>query len=306
MLVKDLLNSRKKRPVECINVASTLLDVSQKLQDDKVGALLVVDDLNNIRGIVSERDLVHAIVDFKADVVNTGVATVMTEKVISCTTKDDMMDALSVMNQHYIRHILVKDDEAPVAMLSIREFEYACRLLQQDARTDSLTGLNNRRYILELLEKEFQRSRRTDMPLSVALLDIDNFKFINDNYGHHAGDQVLCELGQIMLQQMRTYDIVGRVGGEEFVIVFPATDVAEGKIACERLLKVVRSYLIELESASLSFTASIGLTAIFPEAIDAGCLLKKADKLLYHAKENGRDRVETTMLFDLYDNVKVA
>lgn len=159
------------------------------------------------------------------------------------------------------------------------------------ATTDSLTGLANRRHFLEKLQEEIARSQRYGRPFSVAMVDADHFKSVNDTYGHDVGDRVLQRLSNLMTGAARDVDCVGRLGGEEFAILLPETNVQGGKVFCERLLSDIRDAEVDTGADPLRFTVSIGLTEVCQGEAKTDVILNRADEALYEAKESGRDRV---------------
>lgn len=165
--------------------------------------------------------------------------------------------------------------------------------LRVQATRDGLTGAWNRGAIVESLERELSRARRTDKPASVIMGDVDNFKRINDMHGHAAGDAVLREVVRRMGGGLRAYDMVGRYGGEEFMVVLPDCDIAGAVVVAERLrLNVSRGPVLSGE-ASIPVTLSQGIaTAVDTTTTVADVLLQAADTALYEAKRNGRNRVE--------------
>lgn len=160
------------------------------------------------------------------------------------------------------------------------------------ARYDELTGLYNRRYLLDRMTEETLRSERYSSDLCILMLDVDRFKQINDNYGHLVGDKVLADIAGIIRQTIRATDIAGRYGGEEFCIVLPQTDTAGGRRVAERLRERVAShqFLPSIEGG-IHVTCSIGLAPYHRYIVDLNDLLERADKALYSAKQTGRDRV---------------
>jgi diguanylate cyclase (GGDEF)-like protein len=160
--------------------------------------------------------------------------------------------------------------------------------LAQTARTDELTGLLNRRALLETLAREIVRARRLDGKLSIAFTDLDRFKLVNDRLGHQVGDTVLREAGATLSSGLRAYDAVARYGGDEFVLVLPQTGVWEGHAVAER----VRESIAERSFAgSVALTISAGVAGL-SKGMDADALLKAADAALYRAKRAGRNRCE--------------
>ncbi|MEL7642078.1 MAG: diguanylate cyclase [Solidesulfovibrio sp.] len=161
------------------------------------------------------------------------------------------------------------------------------RLLLIRAATDALTGIANRAGIDEILDGELRRVAREETPLAVILFDIDHFKVINDTYGHPAGDAVLVALTGLVAAQVRAGDSLGRYGGEEFLIVAPGADKAEGLRLAERLRLAVENHLFP---AAGRVTVSFGLASARPGE-SAAALVGRADEALYRAKEAGRNRV---------------
>jgi diguanylate cyclase (GGDEF)-like protein len=163
--------------------------------------------------------------------------------------------------------------------------------LKYMAVTDELTGLRNRRAIMEQLEKEYQRSVRSGEPLSLVLLDIDHFKRINDTYGHGFGDMVLKTVAEIMRSGLRSYDLLGRIGGEEFLIASPGSSLDEAKGLAQRILDAVRDGKIGDKNHEIAVTVSAGVTSLGDQDARADAVLGRADTALYMAKQEGRDRV---------------
>lgn len=164
--------------------------------------------------------------------------------------------------------------------------------LERQAHTDDLTGLANRRHFLELAEHELAHVRRYGGDLSVAMLDLDHFKNINDTYGHQAGDIVLKQLATLCQQMLRNVDVIGRIGGEEFAILFPETSRDEAYDIVERLRQAIAAKEISQEHAPhFHFTASIGIASFIKTDSNIDSLLSRADKALYEAKSMGRNRI---------------
>jgi diguanylate cyclase (GGDEF)-like protein len=165
--------------------------------------------------------------------------------------------------------------------------------LREQAMHDSLTHLLNRRASLDFLLSELVRAKREHHPLSLMMVDVDFFKLVNDRFGHLGGDEVLCEVARRLRKSSRTYDLVGRFGGEEFLVVAPGCGTAGCLIQAERLREVVCSQPITLKDLSATVTISVGVaTSLDPSRQNMEALLAAADKALYRAKANGRNRVE--------------
>ena len=164
--------------------------------------------------------------------------------------------------------------------------------LEQEAHTDPLTGCANRRYFLELAERELARAQRYTEQVSVLMLDLDHFKAINDKHGHQAGDLVLQKFVQVCKLTLRAEDLIGRLGGEEFAILLPETGRNKALDAAERVCRAVAATEVPLEGVPpIRFTASIGVATLAPEESSIEAIFGRADQALYEAKHAGRNRV---------------
>lgn len=177
-------------------------------------------------------------------------------------------------------------DEA-VSKLALKKANHELNLLSQ---TDGLTQLNNRAYWEKCLANEFERFVRTQHSSSLIMLDIDHFKRVNDSYGHTAGDRVLVQVARLIRRIIRTTDIAGRYGGEEFGILLPNTNAADAEILAERLRYEIEMTAISYEEQNLFVSISLGIAAAnndYPSYLD---WLKNADQALYEAKQKGRNQ----------------
>lgn len=166
----------------------------------------------------------------------------------------------------------------------------AQRVVAEQARTDALTGILNRGALYRALEEEIARARRATPSLGVGMLDLDHFKEVNDSCGHAAGDAVLCEVVHRAESVVRPYDTLGRVGGEEFVLLTPGVDAAGLREVLERVRRAVAAKPVTFAEHEFAVTVSLGGALWSGE--DGDALLARADAALYAAKEGGRDRVE--------------
>jgi diguanylate cyclase (GGDEF)-like protein len=164
--------------------------------------------------------------------------------------------------------------------------------LDRLAVTDDLTGLFNRRYAVARLEEHWALAERYNQPVTLGMVDLDKFKNVNDTYGHPAGDVVLRQVARMLRQTLRSTDIVCRIGGEEFMILFAAQTVEEAAISAERCRRAVASQSIRAAGVAISVTISIGLAGRTTEMAEYSDLMHAADRMLYDAKRNGRNRVE--------------
>lgn len=166
------------------------------------------------------------------------------------------------------------------------------RSLYEAAQHDSLTGAYTRGFAVSLMERALRKANAAQSPLSVLMLDLDHFKRVNDAHGHALGDVVLQRTTEAVQNTLRTGDVVGRFGGEEFVILLPGADLRQAIGAAERCRVAVAKMELP-EAPYLSVTASVGVAAFPDHATDLDELLKAADSAMYVAKANGRNRVET-------------
>lgn len=156
--------------------------------------------------------------------------------------------------------------------------------------SDGLTGAYNKRFFLEALDKELSRSKRYQRPLCIVMTDIDHFKFINDTYGHLAGDTVLKEVSQILRRELREEDIFARFGGEEFAIILPETSIEAARLLVDRMRLIVKAKPIGSENQAIEVTFSAGI-AERKDSDTVDAIISRADERLYRAKRSGRDQV---------------
>ncbi len=192
---------------------------------------------------------------------------------------------------------LIKDSAGNPVMSSstvvdITERKNIEKKLQELSNNDSLTKLSNRRYFYELANIEISRARRQSTPLAFAMLDIDNFKNVNDQNGHAAGDKVLANLGRVLKEQLRTIDVIARVGGEEFAFVLPNTNENEAAKVLNRLRETIsQSAALCDDGKAVSVTVSIGLTEMRAGEASLDKILARSDAALFEAKHGGRNQV---------------
>lgn len=164
--------------------------------------------------------------------------------------------------------------------------------LYKQAITDDLTQLYTRQYINERMEQEHERAKRYQRPFSVLLVDLDRFKLVNDTYGHSAGDLVLKSVSSILIRQLRDTDIAGRLGGEEFIVILGETELEGAKIIAERMREEIEQETIKKDDKLIKVTTSIGVASYNERHKEQfNRLIEDADKALYQAKNDGRNRV---------------
>lgn len=172
------------------------------------------------------------------------------------------------------------------------ELEKVREEVQVLAITDELTGIFNRRYFLKLAEHELERAKRYRHSLSIIIFDIDDFKKINDTYGHLCGDAVLQDLSLACRALLRQCDAFARFGGEEFILLLPETNEANALQVANRLCRLVADHVVEYKGTKIQVTISVGVTNSNPIVDTLDDLLNRADRALYQAKRSGKNRLE--------------
>lgn len=208
-----------------------------------------------------------------------------------------VVDGRGTMKDVLVSKAPFRDDEGQVGgvvgmLIDITDRKQNERELLRQATTDMITGANNRRQFITLAVRELNRSRRYRHPISVALMDIDFFKKINDTYGHAIGDQALKAVADICTTTLRDTDVFGRIGGEEFASILPLTDMDTGRLVGERLRRAVEELVIETSAGPVQLTISIGIVVseeTHNPLVDD--LMIQADEALYEAKRSGRNKV---------------
>jgi len=165
------------------------------------------------------------------------------------------------------------------------------RRLHEASITDELTGFHNRRYAMDRIEKDWAASSRSGRQISCMMIDLDNFKQINDTYGHDIGDKVLVGISGVMKKTLRSHDIICRVGGDEFLIICPDGDAHAVRLCAERLLLAADALLIDTPSGAVRCGISIGVATRCADMVNTGMLIKAADEGMYRAKVGGRGMV---------------
>ncbi len=174
----------------------------------------------------------------------------------------------------------------------VRRLREKIRRLERMVRVDELTGFFNYRHLREALDVEMERSRRTGLPIALAMIDLDQFKRINDDYGHEAGNRILVAVTKLWRARIRKVDIPCRYGGEEFLVIMPGTRLAAAVRVAERLRKALAETGMDFEKKQETITASFGVDGFEPhERLSSDEFIRRADGFLRAAKEGGRNRV---------------
>lgn len=190
-------------------------------------------------------------------------------------------------NLQILRELAGKRDEIGAVARSLLP---VAEVIASRVIKDPLTGVFNREYFFARLQEELERMRRFKRPLSVAVFDIDDFKVVNDTYGHPVGDRVLKQFCELLRRHLRSTDVFARIGGEEFGLIFPETDIRGAQRVCEKLRSVIEGTEFEVNDHSVRITASFGVTQA-KETDTVESLYERADRALYLAKKSGKNRV---------------
>jgi len=254
-----------------------------------------IDKSHELMGIAADKSeqLLHNIHPQLVEIAihfNIEIGSGNTYEKILCDANEEIvnMTISSEATKHHLNEAFKREKELSAKL------EKSNRELKVLASRDSLTGLYNRQFLNELMEKEWHRSMRYNYPLSMAMVDIDNFKKVNDTYGHKAGDTVLIKIAEALTKNLRKNDFVARYGGEEFAFIYPQTDLKEACQVTERFKLVVRNLKIPfIDNKKVSLSISCGVSTAYPdkEGDSVDDLIQRADEALYDAKKSGKDRI---------------
>jgi len=198
---------------------------------------------------------------------------------------------LNRLQREQFTSLLAERETNQRLQLEIKERQRLEEELRYLAQTDGLTGLNNRRWFFELAERELKRSRRDGTPLGFCMIDLDKFKAINDKMGHTAGDKILATVAALCREELRDTDIIGRYGGEEFVIALPESGPADTYKVVERLRARIEQYQFPIEFVDRNLTVTVGMAQVAPGETTLAPVLARADQALYVGKRRGRNIV---------------
>ena len=319
-----------------VDLGDSLSSALKIMADRGIGAVLVTDG-GNLAGVFTERDLVRVVADFKQGSTKRAVREFMTPNPVTAAPTDDYNIVYLKMKTYNIRHIPIVADGNLVGIVSIRDLiHFYQNKLESDfaearqkigelkklinlsteemleslfaeinkykemSLTDHLTGLYNKRYFTMRLEEEASRAKRYEQDLSIIFCDIDHFKNVNDNHGHHFGDHVLREIGRVLsgelgdltvISRLRKSDIIARYGGEEFVIILPETTEDDAAVAAEKMRKSIEGQHFAVNDTKAQVTMSFGVAGLSEAVRNMDELVRSADAAMYHAKQTGRNRV---------------
>lgn len=303
MLIHELLEHKLTSEVDLVAPDATLLELASLLSEKSIGSVVVTNRDGDMLGIITEKDIVKTVGQAYEEIPNTYACDIMSTNIITCSSTDNISDVLDQMRSLNIRHMPVVDNGKLITVIGMRDVQAICRQLGELATTDPLTGLSNRRAFERAIETEYNRFQRHNTLFSIASMDIDFFKKINDTHGHKAGDMVLVKFAQLLKSQLRAYDFSARVGGEEFSLIFPNTELNDAINVCDKLSEAIRAIELFNDTGTIRCTASFGVTTINSNFTNIADMINFSDQLLYNAKDQGRNRiVAETMISDTTSN----
>ena len=293
VMMTDVLSAAK---------TDTILDMSKRLQAHRIGAIVIVDNNRYPVGIVSERDIIRSLGIYKEQALNKQAQDIMSSPVLTLEPDQDIETAATLMSLNMIRRIPITVNDRLAGIISYRDITNALRKnyymleqktekLEDKANHDPLTGLFNKGYLEEQLTYHFELAKRSGNPMAVMFLDIDHFKKVNDTYGHQCGDEVLKKIAHILKDKSRAINVVGRFGGEEFMIIGPISDYKSALYLGERIRTAVEKEVFSHENTDFNITISIGISVWNSSIASEKDLVKFADEALYTAKRSGRNQV---------------
>jgi len=204
----------------------------------------------------------------------------------------DATKGLVELNNQYASLVLQLEQTAKERAELTEKLQRANKMLSELAFSDALTGLANKRAFTNALKREISRSKRSALPVSLMMMDVDHFRQFNEAYGHPVGDEVLRRVGSVIRDSVRESDFAARYGGEEFVVILPETDANAAMVVAERVRSSLEASRVNTEHGALGVTTSIGIaTSTSEHTLKAAALISSADGALYKAKRAGRNRV---------------
>jgi diguanylate cyclase (GGDEF)-like protein len=258
--IKESLES-KSEIFNILKKESEEIQNKKKLLDKKSSSLIRIYEVNKkMSGVLKRKEIVSVFSDFLKD-----------------------------LKTEYREHSSILDSQLALQLKKVSLYESVEKL----SITDGLTEIYLRRYFIDRLSEEIERSRRLKLKFSILMIDIDRFKNCNDKYGHMVGDAVLREIASIIKNNVREIDLLARYGGEEFTVLLPETGRKGALHVAERIRKACEDRLISAYDENLKFTVSIGVSVYPEDAKDSEPLIEKADETMYRSKQEGRNRVST-------------
>lgn len=288
------------RHVITVTTETSARECAEKIAREHIGCLIVINRQKPV-GIITERSFVSLFRKGTVDPDKIKASDFMASPLVTIPPDIDFSEAVAVFNERGIKRLPVVAGSRIIGLLTHKNMiEYSNlalsnlaaenKKLQKDAAVDALTGVYNKKTILRHIRGEYKRIKRYGGRTSILFIDIDHFKKINDTYSHLAGDGVLKELGKLLNDGCREIDVIGRFGGEEFIVITPNRKKYHAVRFAERLRKIIEKHRFHYKDTVIRFTVSIGIASLF-EGREYKVALERADKALYYAKNAGRNRI---------------
>jgi len=282
--------------------SESITELIKKLLKFDVGAVVIVNDEMKPLGIAARSDIFECIIKEPVKYLEMIADNIMKRDFISVDPGLDVVSANDIMQINLINRLPVVSNNRLVGMITHREInnilreqfeilEISHRDLEEKMKIDFLTGVYNRAYVDKKLIQYIDIADRTNAPFTLILVDIDNFKGINDTYGHICGDMILKSAARLFIEKSRNISIVGRFGGDEFIIIVPYSDTNSSLYMAERLRMSLEETDFNYNGINIRVTASFGLVAWSKGIKSCQEIIKNADNCLYYAKRNGKNRV---------------
>jgi len=286
-------------PILSVEYDATLKEVADFMGSHKTSAVLVKNKAHDYIGVVTDADFTRKVAAKEYPVNTTTIESIMSAPIKTVEASMSMVEANRIMQQSGIRHLAVIEEGKFIGLLSaLNFFHYYTNVeeyLSNLAVHDGLTGIYNRRYFDETLAREWKRTMREKVSLSLIMLDIDYFKKYNDAYGHQAGDKCLIKVATAISGVLRRpADMAARYGGEEFVVVLPNVELADSAKFGETIRAKIEALKMEHKQSDANpfITVSLGIASVVPSSKSSyEELIGAADKALYSAKNKGRNQV---------------
>lgn len=243
----------------------------------------------------------HSVIELQKDMQYSG-ANIPYNNLISLPmiSKDNVLGVINIydykthLDEDSLSFLNILSSQAAMAIINAQQYEQ----IKQMAITDKLTGLYNRRHFFKILETEIERAKRGGLSFSVVLIDVDDFTQYNNTSGHVAGDKLLAQLGEILKENVRNIDTVGRYGGEEFIIILPDADFHQSQSICERIRQKVKDFRFDNQEKQPNgnVTISVGFVNCRDTTLPTERIIEKSDKALYKAKDSGKNKVKYNII----------
>lgn len=286
-----------------VNTHHNTIEFKMMIEDGKKQPLhhVRIDDSGSLAAkCIRERQLLHFQDLSQSNVKNKSIGTSMKSVIyFPLIVSDEVIGALTLQcqraNAYSDNALRLVDSLGAYIGIALKNSMQADDLAKKKealellSQTDVLTNLYNRRFMMTRLDAEWDHYQRTQEPFFIAMLDVDHFKHTNDVYGHHVGDAILVKIGHLMKKKLRKYDVVGRWGGEEFLILIPENDEGNASLVCERLRQSIEKMRLVHDHKRVSVTITIGLTMVSSDDESIDGVIQRADKAMYKGKKMGRN-----------------